>query len=357
MSNIRVNLKERSYNIVINKNAISKLGISLRKLNLGNAALIITNKVIKNKAGLLLEKELQKINLPYKFFIIPDSEKSKSFKESIKLLNLLAQYGQDKKIFLIALGGGVVGDLTGFCASIYKRGVPYIQIPTTLLAQVDSAIGGKTAIDLDFAKNLVGSFYQPKLVLSDINFLKTLPLKEIKAGLSEIIKYAIIKNEVLFKNLEKKRNKIVKLNDKYLKHIISSSSRIKATIVACDEKETKGERLILNFGHTIGHAIEAAYGYKYSHGEAVALGMIYETRLGYLLGITPKETKERIEKLITDYEIAPKIHKLDIEKITRALKFDKKFIGKINRFILPKEIGEVAIYCNIPENLIKKSLN
>ncbi|MEW5757927.1 MAG: 3-dehydroquinate synthase [Candidatus Omnitrophota bacterium] len=356
MKIIKVNLKERSYNIIIGQNAISKFSILLKDLNLGNTAIVITNNFIRKRFWPVLEKELKKTKLSYRIFLIPDSEKAKSFKELVKLSEQIVKYGQDKKTFLIALGGGVIGDLTGFCASIYKRGVPYIQIPTTLLAQVDSSIGGKTAIDLGFAKNLIGSFYQPKLVISDINFLKYLPEKEIKAGLSEIIKYAIIKDAELFNTLEKKQGEIFKRNPSYLEYIVSSSSKIKADIVTIDEKETKSKRLILNFGHTIGHAIEAMYDYRYSHGQAVALGMIYETRLSYLLGLISKNIMERIEKLISLYNIAPKIKLSRIKKLLYILKFDKKFVGKKNRFVLPTQIGKTKIVENIPEKLIKQTL-
>lgn len=357
MRMVRVNLKERSYDIVIAKNSISKLGSFIKKLDLGDSALIVTNQFVKNKFGSTLERELKRIYLPFKFFIAPDSEKAKSFKELIKLLNSTASYGREKRLFLIAFGGGVIGDLTGFCASIYKRGIPYIQIPTTLLAQTDSSIGGKTAIDLDFAKNLVGSFYQPRLVISDLNFLKTLNLKEIKAGLSEIVKYAIIKDKALFNFIERNYAQILGLKLNYLKYIVTCASKIKAKIVSNDERDTKDLRIILNFGHTIGHAIEVSCEYKFSHGQAIALGMIYETRVGYLLGVTSKETKDKIERLIKELKIAPKIGRLNTEKVMIAQGYDKKFIGRKNRFILVQSIGRVKAYKDIPASIIKQSLN
>lgn len=356
MQVVKVNLRERSYNIIIDENAISKLHLLIKKLRLGNTAVVITNRFLKHKFGKLLENEFNKAGIGFKFFEVPDSEKTKSYNELIKIINIIAKYGQDKKIFLVAFGGGVIGDLTGFCASIYKRGVNYIQIPTTLLAQIDSSIGGKTAIDLSFAKNLVGAFYQPKLVLSDLLFLKSLPQKEIKAGLSEIVKCAIIKDRLLFNSLEK--NSALALTGRldYLKYVIYKTSSIKAKIVSIDEKETKDERIKLNFGHTIGHAIEATYNFRITHGQAVALGMIYEARIANLLGVISNINFQKIKALILKLGLCPKLKKINADKVISSQKFDKKFIGKINRFVLPKKIGRAGIYSNIDQALIRKAL-
>ncbi len=259
MNSIRVNLKERYYDIIPGKHILAQSGRLIRGLNLGRDVYIITNASIKDRYGAILEKSLTNAGFKSKFTQVLDSEKSKSLETAYSVINDLANYDKKKQICVIAFGGGVIGDLAGFIASIYKRGIPYIQIGTTLLAQVDSSIGGKTAVDLKTGKNLVGSFYQPKLVISDVSLLETLDLRQLRSGLAEVIKYGIIKDPVLFKYLENNSNVIAGdlIKTLNLEFIISRCARIKAKVVEQDEKEKKGIRTILNFGHTIGHAIEA----------------------------------------------------------------------------------------------------
>jgi 3-dehydroquinate synthase len=269
----------------------------------------------------------------------------------------IARYDKKKQIFVIAFGGGVIGDLAGFVASIYKRGIPYIQIPTTLLAQVDSSIGGKTAVDLTEGKNLVGAFYQPRLVFIDIKVLKTLGLRQVRAGLAEIIKYGIIKDRKLFLYLERNYKNILALKPKNLEFIVSRCVDIKSKVIQRDEREEKGLRTILNFGHTIGHALEIAGDFKkYNHGEAVALGMLVAADMSKKLKLITNEISQRIEKLIAAMGLPIKIEKIPIGDIIKAHYRDKKFIGPKNRFVLIKNIGQTLILENIPLEIIRESL-
>lgn len=357
MQRIKLNLKDRSYNIVVGSDIIKSLAGFIRKLNLGEDAYVITNAAIKNKYGSILNKTLKKSSLSVKFKLIPDSEESKSMAMASCLIKDIARYDKKRRIFIVAFGGGVVGDLAGFVASIYKRGIPYIQVPTTLLAQVDSSIGGKTAVDLIEAKNLVGAFYQPRLVFSDIKLLKTLNLRQLKSGLAEVIKYAIIRDARLFAYLKKHSQDILGLKEPSLEFIVRRCSQIKTDIVQRDEKEKKGIRTILNFGHTLGHAIEAAQGYKgYTHGEAIALGMLVAADLSKSLGLIHCQTQERIERLIKTVGLPTRIGRLSLKEILKAYYHDKKFIGKRNKFVLIKSIGRTKIEENVSLKLIKEVL-
>lgn len=357
MEEIIVNLKENKYKIVIGYKIFSQLGRLVQDLNIGQDAVIITNHLIKNLYGKNIEKSLKENAISTKFLTIPDTEKSKSINHIIKLCEEIGLYDKQKSIFLVALGGGVVGDVTGFVASIYKRGVPYIQIPTTLLAQVDSSIGGKTGVDLKIAKNLVGSFYQPKLVFTDLLFLGTLSIHDIKSGFAEIIKTAIIKDASLFSYLEKNINHILKLDKNILEKIIFRCAQIKAQIVTIDERETKNIRTILNFGHTIGHAIEAATNYtRYTHGEAVAIGMVCASKISERLGYIENKTFREIEDLIAKADLPIKIKNVEVKKIIDSSLRDKKFIKGKNRFVLIEDIGKAFIKENISLEIIKEVL-
>lgn len=357
MRKVRLDLKKRSYDIVIGSNIINSVGVLSRKLGLGTDVYIITNPFIKNKFGRKVEKAFVSAGLRVRFKTVADTEKSKSVETAAKVLKDLSVHDLKKRIFIAALGGGVVGDLAGFIASIYKRGVPYIQIPTTLLAQVDSAIGGKTAVDLKEGKNLVGAIYQPRLVLSDVALLKSLGPRQIRAGLAEVIKYGMIKDPVLFSFLEKNHARIMKGDLKSLEYIVARCSGIKAAIVSRDEKEEKGLRTILNFGHTAGHAIEAASGYnRFNHGEAVCLGILVACRIGRRLKLIDSRVEERAEDLVKSFGLPTQIKGINFARIISAHYHDKKFIGTKNRFVLISGIGKARIVRNIPLQIIKDSI-
>lgn len=357
MKTIRLKLKERSYSICIGQGTLAQTGALLKKLSLGTNAVIITNAYLKKRYGALLARSLERKNFTHKFYVVPDSEKAKSIEHCLGLIDAISKYDKGKQVFFIALGGGVVGDLVGFIASIYKRGTAYVQIPTTLLAQIDSSIGGKTAIDLAVAKNLVGAFHQPKIVIVDTAFLKTLPKRQLQSGMAEAIKYAVIKDRALFSFLEKNHAQIMRLDKKAILYVEERCIRIKAGVVEKDEQEQKGLRTILNFGHTVGHALESAAGYcRYNHGEAIAIGMRCAGRLAERLGLLSERNRKSIEALIGRFGLPQRIKKVPLEKIIDALARDKKFIHAKNRFVLPAAIGRVIVKKNIPQGLIRQGI-
>lgn len=356
LTKISVKLAERSYDIFIGYNQFESLGKILQDINIGTHAVIITNPKIKKLYRGKIEQSLRKVFIKSNFVEIPDSEKSKSIDRLTKVILKIVEIDIKKRVFIIALGGGVVGDLAGFVASIYRRGIPYIQIPTTLLGQVDSSIGGKVAVDLPQGKNLIGAFYQPRLVFSDISTLLTLNARQMISGLAEVIKYGIIAKPNLFKFTEGNYHNILKFDIEALTHIVTESARIKASIVSEDEKEQKSKRTILNFGHTIGHALEAAteYGKDYTHGEAIAVGMICASDLAYNLKVCSQKTLSRIESIISMVGLPIHIKNASLTKIMKTYLHDKKFISCKNRFVLPVRIGNVTIYEDVPEHIIKK---
>ncbi|MDD5120126.1 MAG: 3-dehydroquinate synthase [Candidatus Omnitrophica bacterium] len=358
MHKITVNLGMRSYKIIVGRNITGQLGKVLKRLNIGSDAFIITNNFLKNKYGAKLAQSLSAAGINFIFKTVLDSEKSKSIETASIVIKDVAKFDRKKKVFIIAFGGGVIGDLAGFVASVYKRGTNYIQVPTTLLAQVDSAIGGKTALDLASGKNLVGAFYQPRLVFSDVEFLKTLDNKQLGSGMAEVIKYAVIKDAKLFTYLETRHKALSSGSAHALMEIIGSCSRIKALITSKDEKESLGLRTILNFGHTIGHAIEAAGGYKrYNHGQAVGLGMIAAVNLSAVLGLIDRKVSERVKDLIELYGLPVKLKNVPLDKIIKAHYYDKKFSGKENKLVLISAIGQAKIVRNVRLDLIKQAVN
>ncbi len=358
MKKVKVNLGKRSYEVLIGEGTLSKLKSVLKELKLGKVAIVVTNPTINRLHGSLMKDALKNSGLEVYFTEVPDTEESKSASECINLTERFADLDKGKGVFVIAFGGGVIGDLAGFAASIYRRGIPYIQVPTTLLAQVDSSIGGKVAIDLPCGKNLIGSFYQPCLVLSDLRFLSSLSQRQIRSALAEIIKYAVISDNQFFEFLEKHLDEILKLNQEKLQYIIEVCIRIKAKIVEQDETDKKGKRIILNFGHTTGHALEASSGYTrdYPHGCAVALGMLVACEIAKQLKLISAKTTERIEGLIKRAGLPTKISELKLEDILKAQAHDKKFSAGLNRFVLPVGIGKVVVKENIPQEVIVRAI-
>lgn len=353
LNTIPVKLKENSYSIVVGHHILRFLGTHLKKLHLGKDAVVITHPFLRRKYGSVVEQSLKKEGFTLKFIEVPVGEQSKSAQAAFDVIEKIARYDIYKDIFIAALGGGVVGDLAGYAASCYKRGVPYIQIPTTLLAQIDSAIGGKAAVDLPVGKNLVGAIYQPKIVFSDAAVLKTLDQRQIRNGLAEAVKYGIIDDAKLFHFIDQHIEEIFGLNDSVLSRLITSCSRIKAKVVMKDEKETKGIRTILNFGHTLGHAIEAAGKFKlYQHGEAIALGMRIASEISLKLKCVNEADVLSINQLISKAGLPEKIKGLKINDILSMMKHDKKFLDGKNRFVLVQHIGKVVVNTDIPHDVI-----
>lgn len=357
---IRVGVRPDPYPIYVGNQLSQKLPQYIVDHGLTGTAIIVTQTEIWKHHGKKLIEQLSIAGILTKTFIAPSAQRSeqmKTFSSLRKLLEKVADWESGGEgIFFIALGGGVVGDLTGFAASIYKRGVPFIQIPTTLTAQVDSSIGGKNAIDLPCGKNLIGSIYQPKFVLIDIDFLKTLPAEIFSDGMAEVIKYAMIMDEKLFRYLEKYADKVIARSDDALERIITNSCRIKAQVVSKDTQDTKGIRVILNFGHTIGHAIEAAGGYQgYTHGQAVAVGMLLAAELSLDVNVlTNRAVVGKLRKLLSIYSLPQTIpNSIKLKQILNALLYDKKRLSGKNRFVLLKDIGITQIYTDIPNEMIE----
>lgn len=357
MKTITLKLKENSYPIIIGEDVLKLAGKLITARKLGKDAFIITHPVLCRLYGGPLKASLKSAGISVKFFEVPEGERSKSSATAVRLLEQIARQDVFKKPFVIALGGGVIGDLAGFVAAVYKRGIPYVQIPTTLLAQIDSAIGGKVAIDLSVGKNLVGAFFQPKLVLSDVKVLKTLDDRQIRNGLAEAVKYGVIADLRLFRFLVKRHREILNRNIKDLVFLVAACSRIKANVVMADEKETKGIRTILNFGHTVGHAVESAGGLSiYHHGEAVALGMRVAVDISVQRKMLSITQADQINNLLSSIGLPEKIHGLRIKDILHYMSHDKKFVAGKNRFVLATRIGQVKVVEGIPQDLLLNSI-
>lgn len=356
MEVVNVELKDRSYSIYIGRDLLKEVGDRIKKIIPNRKAVVITNPNINGLYGNILKGSLKDAGFDAYFADIPDGEKYKTLHTAVRIYDRLIDIKMERQSPLIALGGGVIGDITGFVAATYLRGVPYIQVPTTLLAQVDSSIGGKTAVNHPKGKNLIGAFYQPKAVYIDITTLKTLPKEEILCGVAEIIKYGIIKDGKFFDFLESNIERLIDLNEDVLIYSIKISCEIKADIVSKDEKES-GLRAILNFGHTIGHAVESLTGYKkYRHGEAVAIGMVYAARLSLESGLCSGEDYKRVVNLIKKAGLPAAIPDLSPDSIINSLYLDKKVRGEKIRFVLMEAIGSAEVYRDISHEMIRGTI-
>lgn len=353
---ISVRAQTGSYQIHIQEGLTARIADLTARLSPGNYCFLITQENILSRHKKHLKDFLRRF--PHTVILLPRGEKAKSEKWLFYVLREMLKKSSIKRIpFITCLGGGVVGDLGGFAASIYKRGIPLIQIPTTLLAQVDSSIGGKTAIDLAQAKNMVGTFYQPRAVFIDPGFLSTLPQRELLQGFSEVIKYAAIRDRNLYHLLEKDHLLIKKLDQRKMIEVIGRCARIKAEIVSRDETESKGLRTLLNFGHTVGHSLESAcrYSAKLSHGEAVALGMVAAANLSFNLGLCDSREVEMLYRLIRLYGL-PTSFSFDLKRALDSLMHDKKFISGSVRMVLMEKVGKALVCEKIPLKSIKNSL-
>lgn len=355
---VKVPLGHRSYSIKVGGGLLSQLGTECAQLKLGQRCAVITDANVGRHFAKAAMKSLTASGFDPVLITVPAGEKSKRLAMVETCYDQLAAHRLERKSFIVALGGGVVGDLAGFVAATYLRGIPFVQVPTTLLAQVDSSVGGKTGVNLKSGKNLVGAFYQPQLVLCDLDALKTLPKREYLSGFGEIIKYGVIYDAILFAQLERNLPKLLQREPTILRNVIARCCEIKADVVGQDETES-GLRAILNFGHTIGHAIENSSGYgKFLHGEAIAIGQVAAARLSEnILGL-PSGDVERIRKLFVGAGLPVKI-KLDSarrKKLFAAMKLDKKVSGGEIKFVLAQKIGRVAWGRKVPAALIEKVL-
>lgn len=339
--NLSIDLIYSSYEIVIQKGIINTLAHEIKNLFKGKKIFIITDKNVDKFYGNLVLRNLTNSGYDVKKMVLKPGEETKNFLTLPLVYDELLNFGFTRSDLIITLGGGVIGDLGGFVASTYLRGVAFVQCPTTLLAQVDSSVGGKVGVDLDKGKNLVGSFYHPKKVVIDPEVLNTLSDRVFNDGMAEVIKYGCIKDKDFFGNLINYSNKKEVVHN--IEYIIHNCCKIKKEIVEKDEKDM-GERMLLNFGHTIGHAIEQYFNYtKYTHGEAVAIGMYEITKLSEELGITKVGTKDIIKDILIKYELPYELT-IDINELIETMKLDKKNLENNINLIFLKEIGESFIY-------------
>jgi len=359
MKKIKVNLDKKvssSYEICIGYDVLDRIGMLIVRNMPALHYIIITDMNVSAMYGGSLLDRLRGMSLPADIIDFPAGEDAKNIGTTIAIVERLIKLGADRKSALLALGGGVVGDVTGFIASTFMRSVPYIQIPTTLVAQVDSSIGGKTAIDLPEGKNLLGTFYQPRGVYIDVKFLDTLPEDEMSSGLAEVIKYGIIDDVAFFNFLEQNIEAIKDRDRDVLEEMIENSCRIKKGIVEIDEKEL-GLRRVLNFGHTIGHAIEAESNYTISHGAAVSLGMAAAARISEKLYDLPEGDRERIEHLLESAGLSCRIPQtITTDGIITRLRADKKKEGDTIHFVLLKKMGMPFINGGVPESVLRETV-
>ena len=350
---------ERSYSILIGSGLLPRLGAECRKLKLGQRCAILSDTRVASLYSKAVFNALASSGFQPSLVCVPAGETAKSLAQAQHCYDLLAAARLERKSFIVALGGGVVGDLAGFVAATYLRGLPFVQVPTTLLAQVDSSVGGKVGVNLKAGKNLVGAFHQPRLVLCDLDTLRTLPPREFRAGLAEVIKYGIIQDAALFQRLERELPALLNLDPRRLTAVVARCCEIKAEIVGQDETEG-GLRAILNFGHTLGHALEAISGYgKYLHGEAISIGQVAAATLSAkVLGLSAAEV-ERIRNL---FERAGLPTRLPLKAAQRkqlftAMKLDKKVSDGEIKFVLAERIGRVRFGVPVSDRVNEQVLS
>ncbi len=355
---LRVELGDNSYPLVVGTGLLNSVGELLMPHTKSNKVLIVSDAFVKTRYMPVVLKSLKDAGLDVRTIEVPIGEESKSLVQFSRIQDSLVEHQLDRGSMLIALGGGVIGDLAGFAAAVYMRGIPYVQIPTTVQAQVDASVGGKTAINHPKGKNLIGAFHQPKLVVIDVDTLKTLPQRDIRAGLIEVIKMGVIRDEPLFERVEENLEAILNLDDTTLIEIISQACVNKAEIVAKDEKES-GLRMVLNYGHTFGHALEAMTHYnRYRHGEAVSIGMHCAAQLATNLRMFSETDFQRQRALLKRAKL-PITFPTDLtpEALCDAMYLDKKTLGGKLRLILPTRIGEVVIHDDVDDRHILEAIS
>ncbi len=355
MKRIKLNLTDRNYELLIAPRLLDEAGDYLKDLGFSGKLALITNPDIERLYGRKLAHSLDEAGFSVSTMEVRAGEDSKTLDTAGRLYHSLSDIHAERGTPVLALGGGVIGDLAGFVAATYQRGVPLVQLPTTLLAQVDSSIGGKVAVNHGKLKNSIGAFYQPSLILSDIATLKTLPPREFAGGLAEIIKSAIIKDSDFFSYLEANLGKIKALNNDTLVETISRAAVIKAEVVMEDELD-RGVRSILNFGHTIGHGIETASRFQIAHGEAVAIGMAGAAAISNRMGFLSSGELERIRSLLKAAGLSTEMPTSHYEAILQAMLHDKKIVEGRIRFVLPTKIGQTVISDMVERSLLQDIL-
>jgi 3-dehydroquinate synthase len=339
---IRIQAGERSYDVLVGPELLAQIGTIIAPRLKGPACAVISDENVSELFADRVIRNLTEAGFRPSLIIVPVGEQSKTMERAEEISGRMIDAGLDRSSFVVALGGGMVGDLAGFVAAIYHRGIPCVQVPTTLLAQVDSSIGGKTAVNTTAGKNLIGAWHQPALVISDVDSLGTLPPREFRQGFAEIIKHAVIRDTEMFGMLQH-------FDRAELPALIRRNVAIKGAIVAADERETTGERALLNFGHTIGHAIERAGEYRdFLHGEAVSLGMVAACEISVRKAALPEEERERIVRTLDAFELPTRLPAdFPREKILGAVGFDKKFARGEVRFVVVPAIGSARLSADV----------
>jgi 3-dehydroquinate synthase len=353
----------QSYPIFVGYGLLDKLGEKTKKAALSGAVTIISDENVFSIYGSKVEGILKDAGFAVNSFVVPPGEETKSMGYAIKIYDFLVGHRAERDDIIVALGGGMVGDLAGFVAATFLRGMPWVQVPTSLVAMVDASIGGKVGVNHPEGKNLIGAFYQPNLVLADCQTLTTLPRRELTSGWAEVIKHGLILDEEFFEFLESNVNKLTKLEPELLTRAIACSAAIKAQVVSQDEKEREGKRTILNYGHTIAHGLEAATQYKrFLHGEAVAIGMMGAAKLSQRLGLLPSAAVERQQSLLQKFGLPTSLRakrsklKLSLAEVTKAMELDKKMKGKAIRWVLLQDIGKAVIRSDVPQQDVQAIL-
>ena len=349
------------YPILIEWGCLPRLGSLLRQHSIEGEVFLLSDRKVWGLYGDILEEGLNVSG--YRIlerFLLDPGEENKSLENWRRALDRLVALddGTSRRVLLVNLGGGVIGDIGGFVAASYRRGIPLVQVPTSLLAQVDSSVGGKTGVNHPDGKNLIGAFYQPRLVVTDLRTLETLDEREIRSGLVEVVKYGLIWDGPFFSYLEENFSRILELDEGALRKIVGRSCEIKAAVVERDEKEEKGIRTLLNLGHTFGHALEAATEYRcYTHGEAVAVGTLCAAWISVFLGMLPAEQYGRIRSLWEGIGLRTRVPEADTERVWETMKRDKKFIRSRNRFVLLEDIGRARVVEDIDPSVLTQALD
>lgn len=360
LSSIRVQLSERSYDIAVTTNDLAGIGVFARERARGSRAfLVVDEHVVKHAEAVTQALELNGFRVDRA--VRPSGEGQKSLAVAAELYDRLVELPADRRTLIVAVGGGVIGDLAGFVASTFARGLPLLMVPTTLLAMVDSSVGGKVAVNHPRAKNMIGTFHQPVGVWIDCAALDTLPDREYRSGLAEVVKYGVIMDPGLFKYLEANVAQVLRRDPEVVRHIVLRCCRLKADVVEKDEREETGLRAILNYGHTFAHAFEtvSTYGH-WLHGEAVAAGMICASKLAEKRQLIPSELTTRQIKLLEAFGLPTRPENWPIEELVAVMRTDKKAVSGQMRFILPRRLGEVSLFDDVPasdvEALLRESM-
>lgn len=354
---VLVDLGERSYTIDIGLSLLANAGSTCSGLGLSGKCLIVSDSDVGERYGENLHTALSAAGIDARFVAVPSGENSKSHEQLLGLYHAALEHGLDRSSFVVALGGGVVGDLAGYLAATYLRGIRYIQIPTTIVSMVDSAVGGKTGINMPEGKNLIGAFWQPHAVIADLETLATLPDREYRSGLAEVVKYGVIADAELFDRLEIQAADVLARDPGLLEELVARSCEIKADVVRDDEREG-GLRAILNYGHTVGHAIEkvASYG-TFLHGEAIAVGMVFAAEVSARRVGLPAESVKRIRSLLAAFGLPGTATGCAWSAVRETIRVDKKSVASNPRFVLAESIGRAQFGCEVEEKLLEEIWN